>query len=127
MSTMEALAPIETVSLAARREQAKAAKKEMQEGGGLPTHIHRRKGDARSLDWIPSESVHLAVTSPPYWTLKDYNGTPRSAWARRGLRRDFSMNSTACGDTLFGFWFQAVGSCVLSAMSAWHARTTAGT
>ncbi len=29
-------------------------------------------GDARDLFWIPDESVHLIVTSPPYWTLKDY-------------------------------------------------------
>lgn len=29
-------------------------------------------GDARDLDWIPDASVHLVVTSPPYWTLKDY-------------------------------------------------------
>ena len=29
--------------------------------------------DARDLGWIPTESVHLAVTSPPYWTLKKYN------------------------------------------------------
>ena len=29
-------------------------------------------GDARNLQWIPSESVHLVVTSPPYWTLKEY-------------------------------------------------------
>ena len=26
-----------------------------------------------SLDWIPDKSVHLVVTSPPYWTLKKYN------------------------------------------------------
>src|ERR1700722_2817047 len=32
--------------------------------------LHR--GDARDLSWIPSESVHLIVTSPPYWTLKKY-------------------------------------------------------
>jgi site-specific DNA-methyltransferase (adenine-specific) len=32
--------------------------------------IHQ--GDARHLDWIPSESIHLVVTSPPYWTLKEY-------------------------------------------------------
>lgn len=32
--------------------------------------IHQ--GDARQLDWIPSESIHLVVTSPPYWTLKEY-------------------------------------------------------
>lgn len=29
-------------------------------------------GDARDLSWIPDASVHLIVTSPPYWTLKDY-------------------------------------------------------
>lgn len=28
--------------------------------------------DARSLAWIPDQSVHLVVTSPPYWTLKKY-------------------------------------------------------
>lgn len=29
-------------------------------------------GDARELDWIPDNSVHLVLTSPPYWTLKRY-------------------------------------------------------
>lgn len=29
-------------------------------------------GDARDLSWIRDESVHLVVTSPPYWTLKQY-------------------------------------------------------
>ena len=29
-------------------------------------------GDARDLSWIPDASVHLVVTSPPYWTLKNY-------------------------------------------------------
>lgn len=34
---------------------------------------HRlRLGDARDLAWLPAESVHLIVTSPPYWTLKEY-------------------------------------------------------
>ncbi len=32
-----------------------------------------RLGDARALDWIQDQSVHLVVTSPPYWTLKRYN------------------------------------------------------
>jgi site-specific DNA-methyltransferase (adenine-specific) len=32
--------------------------------------LHR--GDARNLQWIPDSSVHLVVTSPPYWTLKEY-------------------------------------------------------
>src|SRR5438270_2260524 len=29
-------------------------------------------GDARDLSWVPDTSVHLVVTSPPYWTLKEY-------------------------------------------------------
>ena len=29
-------------------------------------------GDAREMPWIKDESVHLVVTSPPYWTLKEY-------------------------------------------------------
>ena len=34
---------------------------------------HRlRVGDARNLSWIPDQSVHLVVTSPPYWNLKEY-------------------------------------------------------
>jgi modification methylase len=33
-------------------------------------------GDARDLCWIPDRSVHLVVTSPPYWTLKEYRRTP---------------------------------------------------
>jgi DNA modification methylase len=30
-------------------------------------------GDARDLSFVPPESVHLVVTSPPYWNLKRYN------------------------------------------------------
>ena len=34
---------------------------------------HRvRQGDARDLSHLRDESVHLVVTSPPYWTLKEY-------------------------------------------------------
>jgi DNA modification methylase len=33
-------------------------------------------GDTRSLSFIPDESVHLALTSPPYWSLKRYNENP---------------------------------------------------
>jgi len=33
-------------------------------------------GDARDLAWIPDESVHLVVTSPPYFNLKKYNDHP---------------------------------------------------
>jgi modification methylase len=33
-------------------------------------------GDARDLSFLQDESVHLAVTSPPYWNLKRYNENP---------------------------------------------------
>ncbi len=37
----------------------------------IPTVHDLRMADARSLDLAP-ESVHLVLTSPPYWTLKEY-------------------------------------------------------
>lgn len=33
-------------------------------------------GDARNLSFLPNESIHLVVTSPPYWNLKRYNENP---------------------------------------------------
>jgi len=30
------------------------------------------QGDARDLSFLPDGSLHLVVTSPPYWTLKEY-------------------------------------------------------
>ncbi len=38
----------------------------------LPTIHEMRRSDARELDFLPAESVHLVLTSPPYWTLKQY-------------------------------------------------------
>src|SRR5438132_12710527 len=38
-----------------------------------PTSHKLIQGDARNLSFIPDESIHLVVTSPPYWTLKRYN------------------------------------------------------
>ncbi len=29
-------------------------------------------GDSRNMEFIPDNSIHLVVTSPPYWQLKDY-------------------------------------------------------
>lgn len=31
-----------------------------------------RQGEARNLSHIDDATVHLVVTSPPYWTLKEY-------------------------------------------------------
>ena len=33
-------------------------------------------GDARDLSFLNDESIHLVVTSPPYWNLKRYNENP---------------------------------------------------
>ncbi len=44
--------------------------------GVRPTRHTLRLGDARELDWLDDGSIHLAVTSPPYWTLKKYNDHP---------------------------------------------------
>jgi modification methylase len=33
-------------------------------------------GDARNLGFIKDESVHLVLTSPPYWNLKRYQENP---------------------------------------------------
>jgi DNA modification methylase len=38
----------------------------------IPT-LHRSvRGDARELNGLEPNSVHLVLTSPPYWTLKEY-------------------------------------------------------
>ena len=33
-------------------------------------------GDARNLSWLDDVTAHLIVTSPPYWTLKEYRQYP---------------------------------------------------
>jgi modification methylase len=39
--------------------------------------VHRLiNGDARELAYLEDASVHLVVTSPPYWNLKRYNENP---------------------------------------------------
>ena len=35
-----------------------------------------RQGDSRDQGWLADESVHLVLTSPPYWTLKKYHDHP---------------------------------------------------
>jgi len=34
------------------------------------------QGDARDVGFLADESIHLVVTSPPYWTLKRYSDHP---------------------------------------------------
>jgi DNA modification methylase len=38
------------------------------------------KGDARDMSEIPDESIHVAVTSPPYWHLRKYEDLPDVVW-----------------------------------------------
>ncbi|NOZ20688.1 MAG: site-specific DNA-methyltransferase [Planctomycetes bacterium] len=43
----------------------------------MDTTLHRLiNGDARELGYLDDASVHLVVTSPPYWNLKRYNDGP---------------------------------------------------
>ncbi len=38
----------------------------------VPTSHRLNLGDARNMTPLVAESVHLVLTSPPYWTLKEY-------------------------------------------------------
>jgi DNA modification methylase len=38
----------------------------------LPTQHRLYRHDSRELGFLEPESVHLVLTSPPYWTLKEY-------------------------------------------------------
>jgi modification methylase len=43
----------------------------------METTLHRLiNGDARDLSFLEDESVHLVITSPPYWNLKRYQENP---------------------------------------------------
>lgn len=42
----------------------------------LQTFHRLINGDARNLSFLSDESVHLVVTSPPYWNLKQYKENP---------------------------------------------------
>jgi DNA modification methylase len=47
------------------------------DNGLHPVTTHRLiQGDARHVPFVRDASVHLVVTSPPYWTLKRYNESP---------------------------------------------------
>jgi modification methylase len=52
------------------------SEKGLHSDAALATSHKLHLGDARELDWIPDGSVHLVVTSPPYWTLKEYHEYP---------------------------------------------------
>jgi DNA modification methylase len=41
----------------------------------IPTRHELKLGDARSMASLPPNSLHLVLTSPPYWTLKEYRAS----------------------------------------------------
>src|SRR5258708_31538975 len=41
----------------------------------IPTTHALYNSDARRMSFLEPGSVHLVVTSPPYWTLKEYKRT----------------------------------------------------
>lgn len=66
------VAPMEKLRVEERHRVSRAAQTSARDGDE-PVSVQLRLGDARDLSWLPDDSVHLAVTSPPYWTLKRYN------------------------------------------------------
>lgn len=65
---------MEKANIQERHELSRAEKNGRRDKESI--QIQLRVGDARDLSWIKDESVHLVVTSPPYWTLKEYNDHP---------------------------------------------------
>jgi len=67
---------------------------------GIPTRHALYLHDARDLSPVESESVHLVVTSPPYWTLKEYRRSEGQLVTSRTMRRFFrnliKYGFTAC-------------------------------
>jgi len=89
---LESFAPPEALRLAKRQGQRAIpaiAKDQLLSGRiehitqTIPTAHQLVLGDARNLSEVPDNSVHLALTSPPYWTLKTY---PRRNGQLGGIR-----------------------------------------
>lgn len=53
----------------------------------VPTEHHLLLGDAREMTAVAAKSVHLVLTSPPYWTLKEY----RRTGGQLGFIEDYSQ------------------------------------
>jgi len=53
----------------------------------IPTEHDLYRGDAREMEALAPESVHLVLTSPPYWTLKEY----REAAGQMGHIEDYDQ------------------------------------
>src|SRR3989442_15260286 len=87
LSSLSWVAMRESLSLSdiPRMAQEPDAEKVFDKQRSLPTSHRLYLGDSRDLSVLPDESLHLAVTSPPYWILKDY--PPREG--QLGLIEDY--------------------------------------
>ena len=68
----------------------------------VPTTHRLNLGDARDMSLLATGSVHLVLTSPPYWTLKEYRDVDGQLghvvnydeflhWRERSVERSFFM------------------------------------
>ena len=78
-------------------------------------------GDARNLDRIGDGTVHLIVTSPPYWTLKTYP-KPRHSLVPSKITNSSWRLWIACGVSASACSFQVAGSAAWSVTYACPAR-----
>lgn len=69
----------------------------------IPATIDMVRRDSRRLSFLQPESVHLVVTSPPYWTLKKY----RDGNGQLGLVSDYEEFLSAL-DRVWAHCFRAL-------------------
>lgn len=57
----------------------------------MKTHHKIINGDSRYLAELDNNSVHLAITSPPYWQLKDYGTDNQIGFHDKFLKKGFQF------------------------------------
>ena len=72
----------------------------------IPTRHRLYAGDARRMLNLEPESVHLVLTSPPYWTLKEYRES-EGQMGHIDNYEEFLLNSTKSGRIVSARWFPA--------------------
>src|SRR5260370_369016 len=57
----------------------------------IPTTHRLQLGDARKMSALKPESLHLVLTSPPYWTLKEYRASQGQIGHIEGNNKDIEF------------------------------------
>lgn len=78
----------------------------------IPTSHDLHNCDARQIGFLRPNSVHLVVTSPPYWTLKDYREHP-DQMGHIGGYDEFLSELDRVGKPALTRWCRAGGLCAL--------------